>query len=90
MVTDSTAGHPDHDAVPGKTSIAVINANAAKREALVARFAPDSRASTSSVPRRIRPWPRDTAGSRRPPERGARQEFAQKPKRWRGGAEKKP
>jgi 5'-methylthioadenosine phosphorylase len=39
MVTDFDCWHPDHDAVTVQDIIAVLNANAAKAAALVARLA---------------------------------------------------
>jgi 5'-methylthioadenosine phosphorylase len=41
MVTDFDCWHPDHDAVTVQDIISVLNANAAKAAALVARFARD-------------------------------------------------
>ena len=49
MVTDFDCWHPDHDAVTVQDIIRVLNSNAGKAKALVARLARDFRASMSRV-----------------------------------------
>ncbi len=57
MVTDFDCWHPDHDAVTVQDIIRVLNSNAEKARALVARLAADFPREHEACPERLRPGP---------------------------------
>ena len=81
MVTDFDCWHPDHDAVTVQDIIRVLNSNADKAKALVARLAADLPARARAVPDRFGPRARHRFDHR---AGGARSRFGEEARRGGG------